>query len=309
MHSLSTNIKYFILGLAFFVSSQTLYAETLIKTYILAETKTGDIATVITDTKSKLSNAGFQIVGEYSPYPDATIIIITNDALKNNAAASDYGAFGAIQRVTVTKVKDQIQVAYTNPVYMANAYRMKADLADVAAQLKQALGDQGEYGPEKGLSAEDLRDYHYKWLMPYFNDRIELAKFGSYDEAVKKVESTLASENKGGVKEVYRVDIPGKSETVIGVNMTGPDNVDCSGDKYIMSRIDFKDTRSTGHLPYEVVISNNKVYTLPAEFRIAISFPDLSMMGSNSFASIMCAPTAIQKALTYGTGGKQDDDF
>jgi hypothetical protein len=76
-----------------------------------------------------------------------------------------------------------------------------------------------------------------------------------------------------------------------------------------MSRIDFKDTRSTGHLPYEIVISGNKVYALPAEFRIAISFPDLSMIGSNSFASIMCAPNAIQEALTYGSGGKIADDF
>jgi len=284
-------------------------AETLLKTYILAEKKPGDTATVTADTKSKLSNAGFDVVGEYSPYADATILVVTNDTLKQNAAASKFGSFGAAQRVTITKVNDEVQVAFTNPIYMANAYRMKSDLSDVAAQLKQALGDLGEYGPDKGLSAEDLRDYHYKWLMPYFSDRIELANYKSYEEAIEKVESTLKSDNKGGAKEVYRIDIPGKQETVVGVNMQGPKNVDCSGDKYIMSRIDFKDTRSTGHLPYEVVISGNKVYTLPAEFRIAISFPDLSMVGSNSFASIMCAPTAIQKALTYGTGGKLDDGY
>lgn len=304
------HLKLFLLGLVAFAASQALNAETLIKTFILAETKTGEIATVTADTRSKLEAAGFEIVGEYSPYPDATIIVVTNEALKNNAAASDFGAFGAIQRVTVTKVKDEVQIAFTNPVYMANVYRMKSDLAEVANQLKRALGDKGEYGPDKGLSAEDLRDYHYKWLMPYFYDRLTLAEFSSYEKAIEKVESTLASSNKGGVKKVYRVDIPGKSETVIGVSMTGPNNVDCSGDQYIMKRIDFKDVRSTGHLPYEVVISGKKVYTLPAEFRIAISFPDLSMIGSNSFASIMCAPTAIQEALTFAVGGKlKDDDF
>lgn len=31
-------------------------------------------------------------------------------------------------------------------------------------------------------------------------------------------------------------------------------------------------------------------------------------MGSNSFASIMCAPTAIQEALTLGVGGIYSDD-
>ena len=309
MRSLSKHFKHILTGLIILVTHQVLHAETLIKTYVLAETKTGEVATIVEDVKSKLSGAGFEIVGEYSPYPDASIIVVTNDALKKNAANSDFGAFGAIQRVTVTKVKDQVQVAFTNPVYMANAYRMKSDLAEVATQLKQTLGDKGEYGPDEGLSAEDLRDYHYKWLMPYFYDRLTVAKYKSYDEAVEGVEKALAAENKGGVKKVYRVDIPGKSETVIGVHMTGPDYVDCSGDQYIMKRIDFKDVRSTGHLPYEVVISGNKVYALPAEFRIAISFPDLSMMGSNSFASIMCAPTAIQKALTFGTGGKLEEDF
>ncbi|WP_455221410.1 hypothetical protein [Kaarinaea lacus] len=279
------------------------------KSFILAETKSGDVATIVGETKDKLTGAGFEVVGEYSPYPDATVIIVTNDALKQNAAANDFGAFGAAQRVTVTKVKDQVQVAFTNPVYMANVYRMKSDLSEVASQLKQALGDQGEYGPDKGLSEKKLRKYHYKWLMPYFDDRIGLASYKSYEEAVEKVEAALQSDNKGGAKKVYRIDIPGKQETVIGVSLSGPDNVDCSGDRYIMDRIDFKDIKSTGHLPYEIVISGKRVFALPAEFRIAISFPDLSMIGSNSFASIMCAPDAIQRALTYGSGGTVSSDF
>jgi hypothetical protein len=74
-----------------------------------------------------------------------------------------------------------------------------------------------------------------------------------------------------------------------------------------MERIDFKDIKSSGHLPYDVVVKGKRAYTLPAEFRIAISFPDLKMMGSNSFASIMCAPTAIEKTLTLGSGGTIDE--
>ena len=287
-------------------------ADTLLKPYILVSDQAdADAAAVTQDIKQKLMTAGFTIAGEYSPYAGATIIIITNDVLKQNAAATDFGGFGAALRVTVTKVKDKVQVAFTNPEYMAAAYRMKSNLSNVAATLKSALGDKGGYGPGKGLSADDLSDYHYKWLMPYFSDRITLASYKNYHTAVSKVEEALKNGNKGGVKEVYRIDIPGKEQTVIGVNMTGPDNVDCSGDKYIMNRIDFKDVRSTGHLPYEMLVSGGKVYTLPAEFRIAISFPDLSMIGSNSFASIMCAPNAIKKALTFaaGSSGKEDSDF
>lgn len=275
-----------------------------LKTFILAEKTTGDVAPVTAATKAKLSKAGFEVVGEYSPYDTATILIVTNDTLKANAANSDFGAFGAAQRVTITKADNEVQVAFTNPTYMSHIYRMKSDLAGVTAKLKNILGDKGEFGPDAGLTAKDLRDYQYKWLMPYFDDQLELMDYGNQKVAIEKVESLLATENKGGAKKVYRIDIAGKEETVIGVSMAGPGKLDCSGDKYIMKEIDFKKLKSTGHLPYEIVISKGKVYTLPAEFRIALSFPDLSMMGSNSFMSIMCAPLAIQEALTVAVGGE-----
>ena len=295
-------ITSFLLLLAASVSHA---ADTLIKPYFKAENIAGDMAQVVSSVKQKLTAAGFEVVGEVSPYADTTIVVVTSDALKATAAQTDYGVFGAGQRVTVTKSKGGIQVAYTNPVYMANVYRMKTDMADVAAAMNKALGNQGEYGPDKGLSKEDLREYHYKFLMPYFYDRLHLAEHKTHEAAIDAVEKNLAA-GKGGVSKVYRIDLPGLEKTVIGIHMKGPEDNDCSGDQYIMSRIDFKDVKSSGHLPYEVVVSGKNVYALPAEFRIAISFPDLSMMGSNSFASIMCAPKAIEAALTGVAGGKME---
>jgi hypothetical protein len=64
-----------------------------------------------------------------------------------------------------------------------------------------------------------------------------------------------------------------------------------------MSEIDFHDVKSTAHLPYEVLVSGKNVYALYARFRIAINFPDLSMMGKNSFMNIMQSPEAIRAAL------------
>lgn len=302
-------VKFLMLGVSLFcaVMGTAIAADKKLMTYILAEKKAGDVATVTAATKAKLSKAGFDIVGEYSPYNTATILIVTNDALKANAASSDFGAFGAGQRVTITKVGDEVQVAFTNPTYMSHAYRMTGDLNSVTAKLKSALGDQGGFGPDEGVTAEDLRNYQYKWLMPYFDDSLSLADYGNQQIALEKVEAALKN-NKVGVKKVYRIDLAGKEETVIGVSMAGLDNLECSGDKYIMGEIDFKKVKSTGHLPYEIVISKGSVYALPAEFRIAISFPDLSMMGSNSFMSIMCAPLAIQEALTVAVGGEFDED-
>ena len=300
-------IRFITLSMAL-LAAGIAHAENKIKPFIMGDSQGSDMASSVAAVKQKLAAGGFEVAGEYAPYDTATIIAITNDALKSAAAKSDFGAFGAAARVTVTKAKNgSIQVAYTNPNYFGAAYRMNANLSAVATKLSSALGNKGEYGPEDGLTAEDLKEYHYKFMMPYFTDRLELAEHDSHEEAIKKVEANLAA-GKGGTSKVYRIDVPGKEETVFGVAMKGSLE-ECAGDQYIMSRIDFKEKNSTGHLPYEIVVKGNKAYTLPAEFRIAISFPDLSMMGSNSFMSIMCAPDAIEATLTAAAGGGTSDGF
>ena len=294
-----------------FSLSQTALAEdtkTTYKPFILAGYEKGSIDDARKKVSDKLRQAGFEIVGEYSPYSDAHIIVITNSEIKTTAAKSQLGGFGAGHRVTLTRGGDQVQVSFTNPVYMSHVYRMNGDLTQTASALKNALGYTSEYGPDEGLTGEDLREYHYKWLMPYFTDTLDLASYKSQQEALNKI-NTILKDNKAGASKVYQINLPGKEETVFGVAMSGKNNEDCSGDQYIMSRIDFKKLKSTGHLPYEVVVSKGKVYALPAEFRIAINFPDLSMMGSNSFASIMCAPDSIKAALTKAVGGKLESDF
>ncbi len=284
-------------------------AEQRHKPFIRGADAGTDLASAVAAVKQKLAAGGFEVVGEYTPYAGTTIIAATSEALKKHAAATEYGGFGAAVRIGVTQAKDGVQVAYTNPVYMAHAYRMQGDLSDVRAALEKALGSQGEFGSEDGLTAEKLRKYHYKFMMPYFDDRLELAEHPGFAAAVETVEKRLAKKA-GGASKVYRIDIPGKEQAVFGVHLSGQgkDVPECSGDEYIMSRIDFKPVKSTPHLPYEMVVNGGKVVALPAEFRIAISFPDLSMMGSNSFASIMCAPSAIEEALTAAAGGEEGED-
>jgi hypothetical protein len=278
------------------LSTAAIADETLLKPFVLASKGPGTVAEKAAAAKKELTANGFTIAGEYSPYPGADIVVVTSDELKNNAAQSKHGGFGAIQRVAITKVKDEIQVSYTNPVYMANAYRMKGDLQDVAAKLQKALGKVEEFGAQ-GLTAEQLRKYHYMFGMEYFTDPSFLAVYDNHEEALNAVEKGLAS-NKVGVSKVYRVDVPGTEESVFGVGMKAPTDADKNmDDKYIMSEIDFKDLKSTAHLPYEILVSGNKIYALYARFRIAIDFPDLSMMGDHSFMHIMGSPEAIRKAL------------
>lgn len=275
-----------------------------LKPFQLVATQAGEPAAVAKELAGKLSGAGFQIAGQYSPYPGAVVLVVTDDALKAAAAKSKFGGYGAGQRVAVTKAGSEVQVSYTDPRYMAAAYRMSGDGAEAAKKLAAVLGTGTAYGADSGLTADELRDYRYMFGMEYFTDPLLLAEYPSQEAALAAVEKGLA-EARSGVSKVYRIDLPGKPESVFGVAMNGAKgDGDQQDDRYIMSQIDFKPTKSTAHLPYEMLVSGGKVYALSARFRIAINFPDLSMMGSNSFMSIMGSPDAIQNALTAASGGK-----
>lgn len=303
--------KAFLIGIFCVMSVGSAIAADVLQPFVLAYKTTGDVSTVASDVKSKLTAAGFEIAGEYSPYAGADIILVTNDALKANAAKSDRGGYGAAQRVAVTKNGDDIEVSYTNPVYMAAAYRMAGDLADVRAQLEGALGAESDFGSEKNLTAEDLRKYHYTVMMEYFDDPSELAEYDNHAEAVKAVEAGLAA-GAGGTAKVYRIDVPGKSPegkemTVFGVAMKGVNADDCSGDEFIMSRIDKSTPRHTAHLPYEILVNGDEAEALYGRFRIAIDWPHLPMVASSNggtFFSIMCSPNAIEEALIQASGGE-----
>jgi hypothetical protein len=278
--------------------------DAVLKPFVLASKGAGDVAQKVEATKAALNKAGFVVAGSYSPYANTTVIGVTNDELRSTAAKSEHGGYGAAMRVAVVKVKDEVQVSYTNPTYWANVYRMGGDLKDTTAKLQAALGKVEEYGA-KGLTAEQLRKYHYAFGMEYFNEDNEFVKYGSHEEAVKAVEAGLAA-GKQGVTKVYRVDVAGKKEVLFGVAMKGAGDSKMMDDAYLMSEIDFKDVKSAAHLPYDILVSDNKVFAQYARFRIAVSFPDLSMMGANSFMNIMKSPEAIREALSLTVGGKKD---
>ena len=277
-----------------------------LRPFELAFNTSGNVAWVATQIEQKLVANGFEVVGTYVPYTNlkfsngetvsAEVIGVTNAALKQAAAQTEFGGYAVVQRVTITKVNDQIQVAYTNPIYMANAYRLKNDMAGVEEQLAKALGANEAYGSRNGLSASSLHNYHYKMMMPYFADLDTLAEYSSYQKALDAVNAGLTV-HKGGTSKVYQVAVSGKDQTLFGVALSGFAGNECGGDAHIMGIIDANNPKSTGYMPYSILVSGGTVYALPAKFRIAVDFPDLSMMGPNGFMKIRCAPGSIEKAL------------
>ena len=302
-----------VAGLITLLSAGHALAER-VQPFILASSGPGDFAGTVSDTKNKLTGAGFEVVGTHAPYAGAEIIVITNDEMKTAATKSERGGYGAAMRVSVTDNAGNIEVAYTNPKYWANAYRMASNLDGVTSKLASALGSQKQFSSgDKELTPEDMRKYHYTFMMEYFDDPSDLASYGSHSEAVKAVQSNLAA-GKGATTQVYTVsvgkDTEGKEMTLIGVGMKGKNDGDCSGDVYIMSRIDKSTPRSTAHLPYEVLVYGSDVEALYGRFRIAISMPHLPMVANpdgGTFMDIMCSPEGIREALTAAAGGKVSD--
>ena len=263
--------------------------DAVLKPFVLGSSGPGTIDAKFEEIKAALALQGFEIVGDYAPYKGARVVVVTSEALKNSAAKSEFGAYGAVQRISLTETARELQVAYTNPLYMAQAYRMKDTLAETAAALEKALGKKAEFGSQDGFKPNKLRKYHYMMMMPYFTDPIELAAYKTQEEAVQVVETNLVA-RKGGVVKVYRVDVPGKKESVFGVGITEGEGADAA----IMKIIDKGEMKHSAHLPYEFIVSDGKVYMLHGKFRIAVNFPDLTM---GTFMKISGAPSAIEDKL------------
>ncbi len=305
------NIRIFLfVGLFCFAFSG--HTADFVKPFVLASTRQAELAQVLESTRAGLVAAGFEIAGEYQPYDGAVVIAVTSDELKKQAIRSERGGYGAVMRVALTAVGDEIEVSYTNPIYWANAYRMADDLGTVSAALSAALGAGGAFGSGfKELTADDMRDYNYTFMMEHFDDPSDLNSFRDHQQAVETVEKSLAA-GAGGASKVYRVDLGKDSEgeqmTLFGVALAGNDwRYECSGDEFIMNSIDKTSPRHTAHLPYEMLVYGDEVEALFARFRIAISWPHLPMMTSETgatFFSIMCSPEEIEKALTLAAGGR-----
>ena len=296
MASKTTMLVCFFVVTLLGISAPSWADEVSLKPFVLAYSGEGTIDAKLVEVKAAVEREGFQVVGEYAPYKGTHIVVVTSDELKNNAAKSNFGAYGAIARISLTEKGKNLQIAYFNPVYMAQAYKMKDGLAGTAAKLEKALGKKETFGSKKGLKADKLRTYHYMVLMPYFDDQVELAKYKSHEEAVQAVESNLAA-GKGGTVKVYRVDLHGKKESVFGVGIKNGDGSDAA----VMKTVDFGELKQTAHLPYELIISDGTVYMLHGKFRIALDFPDLTM---GTFMKISGAPSAIENALKQVAGGK-----
>ena len=307
MWSRFLNKIFFAIAAILFITGQAA-AESL-KPFILGDTPPGDLKQVADAVKLKVTAAGFEIVGSYSPFASAVVICVTNNDLKMAAAKSFNGGFGAAQRISVTDVKGKIQVAYVNPAYLGTAYGL-GKLESISSRLKTSLGAVKDFGSENGIPEQKLGPdrYRYAMFMPYFKDVDVFMEHPDYKTAVDTVEKNLAA-GVGGTKKVYRIDLPGKQVSVFGIAIPKGDGIDKGNkdtDKEIIDIVDYGELKHTAYLPYELMVDGNRVIALRARYRIALNFPDTTMAGAHGFTKIMTAPWGIQLALEAVAGFKRE---
>ena len=278
-----------------------LSAQTL-QPYIIGFESTKNISDVKLDLIKNLSDRGFHIVGEYMPANDKSryVIVVTHPKLlKSVEMVSGLSGFAATLRVGLTRSGDMTIVSYTNPIYWGNAYyrndfdRVASHYTQITKDFDEAMKGIGTYknegfGSEKGLTVEKLRKYHYMLGMPYFDDVVDLAEFDDNEKALKRIDSNLKN-GVPNVKLIYKLSIPNTSLTLYGFALSGED-----GEASFLPKIDIDVPKHTAFLPYEMLLNDKEVVMLHGRFRIAISFPDLTM---GTFTKIMSTPGNIEDML------------
>jgi hypothetical protein len=262
--------------------------------YIQADhIKAGEVRQLAGKLEDRLKSAGFEPLGEYCPsqLANSCVVVVTDKGLLD--AIGKLGGDSIVAAAIRISVKSNGDVSYMNPDYWYRAYfrsqfpQVEQVVQDIQDRLAKALGSRGGFGGDE--SAEDLPGYRYLIGMERFeSDKNLLATYPNFDDAVNAVRDNL---KKGVARtgEVYEVVIPDKQLAVFGVAM----NDESLGDGRWIAKIGMQN--EVAALPYEVFIVGNKVKALYGRYRIALSFPALSM---GSFMQIAYTPSDILTMLS-----------
>ncbi len=266
--------------------------------YIMVGTSNVDIKMAKNQIVTALKDNGFQILGGYYPAQNShlQVIVFTRGDLKNAVLRSkDRGALAAAQKIGLKQKNGQVYVSYTNPEYIARAYlgghysQVKSVVDKFHKDLKTALSDYGQNFKAFGgtIKADKLKHYHYKIFMPYFTDPTLLNEYASYDEGYQTIINNLKN-HKGQTSLVYKLVYPNKKIAVFGIALRGNDS---GSEKYFLPKIG---TDNLAAMPYEIILQDNKATMLPGKYRLAVSWPNLSM---GTFMKIVSTPGHIEDKL------------
>ncbi|WP_019626107.1 hypothetical protein [Thioalkalivibrio sp. ALJT] len=288
------------------MASGAVAAEPL-KPFVLGERAAdGNVEQVTERVSGSLEEGGFQILGEYPVSSTSHVVVATHDDLLALAEANPRSAYLAPVRVAITEVDGNVQVSYNNLEYFRHAYRVDQDVSAVQGALEGVIGHEKTFGSDDGMSQRELNRYRYTFGMERFDDPYELGSHGNSDAATTLLESGLAS-GESGVEKIYKLEIPNADVTVYGVSVREDRGApEAASDLFKLETIDVNELRHTAYLPYEILVHDGNIEALHMRFRTAIHWPDLGMMGPNSFMTLRRSPGILEEVLQQVAGFEEE---
>jgi len=257
-------------------------------------------STIIQETErvdQALQKMGFEIVGSYNPEdnPNFMVLAFSRGDLQNTVLkVKDRSALASVLKVGLKSNGTETTISYLNPNYIFNAYlrddysKHSKALDKVALDVATAMTPLGEINEGFGgsLSVDKLRKYHYKMMMPYFTDPVELREFSSFEEGLEIIEKNLKSK-KGNTKLVYKIKYETSEVCVFGIGLMDKNTGEAHflpiiGDDHIAA------------MPYEIILQGKTATILHGRYRIALHWPELSM---GTFMKIMSTPGDIEDTM------------
>ncbi len=292
MKKLIAFIAIFIL----FTGSNIVKAQDL-SPYIKVGVSNDNMEQIADQVKIALQEKGFEIIGKYNTLNNKNFLVIAfsrKDLQSTVLKVKDRGALAAVLKVGLKTNGTQTTISYLNPEYLFNAYLMndypkyETALQKVTKDVAAALSPLGEVNKGFGgaLSVEKLRKYHYKMMMPYFTDPVELKEFSSFEEGVKTIEKNLAAK-KGNTKLVYKLKFASEKVAVFGVALMDKE----TGEGYFIPIIGDDHIAA---MPYEIILQGDTATMLHGRYRLALHWPELTM---GTFMKIMSSPGDIEDTL------------
>ncbi len=260
--------------------------------------ESGHTVSVMSGTiKNVLKSHNFEVLGDYNPAsnPNLGVIAFTRNDLKNTVVkVKDRGALAAVLKIGLVKEGNTLTISYTNPEYILRAYlgndygKYETLFTSFSNDVKKALSQFGnDFTPFGGAVEKDkLKKYHYKIMMPYFTDPVELREFASFEEGVATIEKNLKAK-KGNTVLVYKLVYSSPKVAVFGVGLEDDED----GESHFLPKIG---EAHAAALPYEIILQGKTATMLHGKYRIALHWPDLTM---GTFMKIMSTPGDIEDAL------------
>jgi hypothetical protein len=278
-----------------FISLNSLAQEALSPYFKVADL-TGNIEDANVQITNIISTAGFEVIGEYDPAEkqELKVICFTNNELKKlSLQFADRGALASVLKAALVKENDKITVSILNPEYMFLAYwgeqlvGQEGQLDAMSDKVINAFSKLGKLEPYGGFEKrDDLPDYHYMMMMPYFSDPVELNEFSSFEEGLKTIRKNLEAKT-GSTVKVFEQVFDGKEIAVFGVGLWDKETGEGA----------FLPTIGEGHianLPYEIILQGKMATMLHGKYRIALYWPELKM---GTFMKISSTPGEIEDTM------------